>query len=134
MSQPVDESGLVAESNAFRYRPLGRVAVYAGPGVGEDEIRLALAAASAVGVEASVGHGYTPEGSFDKLRVLGDIEDVLRLSAYDAGLWVDDTPVAADPAREVQRWVREQSVTEVRHRHGNVTPRRPGLVPLALRS
>ena len=127
MSEPVDESGLVAESNAFRYRPLQRVAVYAGPGVGEAEIRLALAAASAVGSEASVGHGYIPEGSFDKLRVLGDIEDVLRLAAYDAGLWVDDTPVAADPAREVLRWVREQSVTEVRHRHGNVTSRRPGL-------
>lgn len=131
MSEPVDETGLVAESNAFRYRPLERVAVFVGDGADDSIVRLALAAASAVGADdVTVSYGSVPAGGFDKLRVLGRIADDVRLGAYDAGLWVDDTPVAEDPAREVLRWVREQSVTETRHRHGNVTDRRPGLVPV----
>jgi hypothetical protein len=45
-------------------------------------------------------------------------------------LWTDSTPVAADPARELLRWVREQAVAETRHRYGNVSSRRPGLAGL----
>jgi len=134
MAEPVDETGLVAESNAFRFMPLERVGVFVGEGAREGDVRLALAAASAVGAEATVSYGSVPDGAFDKLRVLGRIDDALRLGAHDAGLWVDDTAVAENPEREVLRWVREQSVTETRHRHGNVTGRRPGLVPAPARA
>jgi len=133
MSAPFDESGLVAECNAFRYVPLRDVAVLAGEDAGDVEVRLALAAGSAVGASAKVFYGEVPAGSgsagqFAKLRILGRVDDSVRLAALDAGHWVDDAPVAADPAREVLRWVREQAVSESRHRHGNVTDRRPGLV------
>lgn len=135
MSEPVDETGLLAESNAFRYRSLERVAVFVGDGADDSIVRLALSGASAVGADdVTVSYGSVPEGSFDKLRVLGRIPDDVRLGAYDSGLWVDDIPVAEDPSREVMRWVREQSVTETRHRHGNVTNRRPGLVPAPSRA
>jgi RHH-type proline utilization regulon transcriptional repressor/proline dehydrogenase/delta 1-pyrroline-5-carboxylate dehydrogenase len=66
----------------------------------------------------------------DKIRLLdpAPTADVLR-AAHATGLWVDTTPVAADPRRELLRWVREQAVSESRHRHGNLTGRRPGLLP-----
>jgi hypothetical protein len=66
----------------------------------------------------------------DKVRVLGRIGDTALARLHDAGHWVDTTPVALDPRRELLRWVHEQAVSETRHRHGNVTRRRPGLVPL----
>ena len=114
MAVPRDESGLVAESNVFRYRPLRRVAVW-----GTEGLDAAKRAADAVGCEIG-------SDDVDKIRVL----DPSRLAeAHATGLWVDATPVAADPGQELLRWVREQAVSESRHRHGNVTGRRPGLLP-----
>jgi len=144
MRRPVDFTGLVAESNAFRYVPLSRVLLCAGDGAGEVPVELAVelavAAASACGVAVRVARGdeLAPDemsqallrGSVDKVRLLGAVDESVRRAALDAGLWVDDIPVAADPGRELLRWVREQAVSETRHRHGNVTNRRPGLVPL----
>jgi RHH-type proline utilization regulon transcriptional repressor/proline dehydrogenase/delta 1-pyrroline-5-carboxylate dehydrogenase len=74
-----------------------------------------------------VGPGAGREPGLDKVRFLGTVEDVTRLAAHDAGWWVDDVSVAADPGREVLRWVREQAVSERLHRHGNITGRRRGL-------
>jgi hypothetical protein len=65
----------------------------------------------------------------DKVRLIGGAGDALRLAVHDAGLWLDDTAVVGHPVRETLRWVREQAVSETRHRHGNVTGRHPG--PLA---
>lgn len=133
MSEALDESGLVAESNVFRYRALRTVAVCRGQSVADASVELALVAADVSATEATV---LAPDElvahmaagrRFDKVRLLGDVDDRVRLAAIDAALWVDDTPVARDPAREMLRWAREQAVSESRHRHGNVTPRRPGL-------
>jgi hypothetical protein len=79
--------------------------------------------------QAAAG-GASPAGpdlSLDKVRLLGAVDDATRLAAHDAGWWVDDIPVAADPGREILRWVREQAVSERLHRHGNITGRRRGL-------
>ncbi len=140
MREPVDETGLVSESNAFRYVPLRSVLLCAGGGAGEVSIELAVAAASACGVAVRVVRGgeMVPDemagtlsgAAFDKVRFLGSVDESVRRAALDAGIWVDDIPVGADPRRELLRWVREQAVSETRHRHGNVTDRRPGLVPL----
>ena len=132
MACPVDLSGLAAESNVFRYRPLRSVVLCCGPGAGESEARLAGAAAGAVGVSVqNLAPGdlraRVATLTADKVRLLGSVDDATRLAAFDAGLWVDDIPVAADAGREVLRWAREQAVSESRHRHGNVTGRRPGL-------
>ena len=131
MRLPVDETGLVAESNAFRYLPLRSVLLLAGNGAGDNSVELALAAAAVCGVAVTVVRGDSEAAAgVDKVRVLGEVSDPVRRSLYEAGLWVDEIPVAVDPRREILRWVREQAVSETRHRHGNVTNRRPGLVPL----
>ncbi|HET9077440.1 MAG TPA: proline dehydrogenase family protein [Acidimicrobiales bacterium] len=126
-ARPADPTGLQAESNVFRLRPLGRVALHGGSP--EDAAR-ARAAAAAVGVDVEVVE--TPAKAdpdrFDKLRLL-DPADGARRQAAGTGVWVDTVAVAADPDREVLRWAREQAVSESRHRHGNVTGRRPGLLP-----
>jgi RHH-type proline utilization regulon transcriptional repressor/proline dehydrogenase/delta 1-pyrroline-5-carboxylate dehydrogenase len=67
------------------------------------------------------------EPGVDKVRLLGQVDESVRLEVLDSGWWVDDTPVASDPGREVLRWAREQAVSESLHRHGNVTGRRRGL-------
>jgi RHH-type proline utilization regulon transcriptional repressor/proline dehydrogenase/delta 1-pyrroline-5-carboxylate dehydrogenase len=123
MRAPRDPTGLVAEANAFRYRPLRTVLLALGPGVSASEAACARAAAAAIGVEVV----ETPRPGLDKVRFLGPVDNVTRLAAHDAGWWVDDIPVAADPEREVLRWVREQAVSERLDRHGNVTGRRRGL-------
>jgi RHH-type proline utilization regulon transcriptional repressor/proline dehydrogenase/delta 1-pyrroline-5-carboxylate dehydrogenase len=148
MADPRDFTGLAAESNAFRYRPLRVVELRVGPGVAEREVARARLAASVAGVTVTGGRvagdrptddrsraqlsaSSDPGGPapVDKVRFLGRVEDAERLAALDAGLWIDDIPVAENPERELLRWVREQAVSESRHRHGNVTDRRPGLVP-----
>jgi RHH-type transcriptional regulator, proline utilization regulon repressor / proline dehydrogenase / delta 1-pyrroline-5-carboxylate dehydrogenase len=146
MRETVDPSGLAAESNVFQYRPLRSVLLCGDPDRPELHVRLALAAATAVGTRVTVvspeelkirmtalgpgGPTLTPGPVgqyFEKVRLLCDVEDAVRLAAIDAGLSVDDTPVLADPRRELQRWTREQAVSESRHRHGDITSRRPGL-------
>jgi RHH-type proline utilization regulon transcriptional repressor/proline dehydrogenase/delta 1-pyrroline-5-carboxylate dehydrogenase len=125
-----DPSALRAEANAFRYRPLTRVAVCRGAGVDDTELGCALAAAAVVGVDVEVVEEGAVVGratGVDKVRLLGSVADSTRLAVLDAGCWVDDIPVAADSAREILRWVREQAVSETLHRHGNISDRRPGL-------
>jgi RHH-type proline utilization regulon transcriptional repressor/proline dehydrogenase/delta 1-pyrroline-5-carboxylate dehydrogenase len=135
MRAPQDPTGLAAEANAFRYLPLQRVLLWRGPGVSEAAVACARAAATATGVELiEASHLPGPPDSsgalgpgVDKVRLLGAVDDATRLAAHDAGWWVDDIPVAADPSRELLRWVREQAVSERLHRHGNITGRRRGL-------
>jgi RHH-type proline utilization regulon transcriptional repressor/proline dehydrogenase/delta 1-pyrroline-5-carboxylate dehydrogenase len=139
--RPEDPTGLAAESNAFRYLPLRSVLLCrgTGPGASEAAVRCAQAAAAATGVHVSLcGEGEVRaravasqaadgDASLDKVRFLGAVDAATRLAAHDAGWWADDIPVAADPAREILRWVREQAVSESLHRHGNITGRRRGL-------
>jgi RHH-type proline utilization regulon transcriptional repressor/proline dehydrogenase/delta 1-pyrroline-5-carboxylate dehydrogenase len=136
--RPVDVTGLRAESNALRYRPLGPVIVGVGPGVAPTTVERAVLAGRIVGaVPEVVAEADVPARlggpPADKLRLLGAVSDATRRAAIDAGAWIDDQPVAADPAREILRWAREQAVSETRHRHGNLTGRRPGLVPVPSR-
>jgi RHH-type proline utilization regulon transcriptional repressor/proline dehydrogenase/delta 1-pyrroline-5-carboxylate dehydrogenase len=126
MARPSDPTGLRAEANVFRYRPLRRVAL-----IGTERSGSARAAASAAGVEVVEvdDPSQMPGGGFDKLRILAPASDALLRAAHASGVWVDTAPVAADPRAELLRWVREQAVSESRHRHGHVTGRRPGLLP-----
>ena len=128
MRRPVDETGLAAESNAFRYRPLGRVQLCRGSGVSDDDVRRARAAAAVVGVDVVESDDAGAGGDVDKIRMLGQVSPEFRAAAIESGVWTDDVPVAHEPSRELLRWVREQAVSESRHRHGNITGRRPGLV------
>jgi RHH-type proline utilization regulon transcriptional repressor/proline dehydrogenase/delta 1-pyrroline-5-carboxylate dehydrogenase len=139
---PADPSGLLAEANVFRYRPLHRVLLRVGAEVTDDHLRLALIAADTVGADVEISSPI-PRPRFDtatveseaavvdrlsaavadKLRLLGRSSDEIRLAGHDAGLWVDDRPVVGDPSLELLHWVREQALSETRHRHGNITGR-----------
>ncbi|HLH46201.1 MAG TPA: bifunctional proline dehydrogenase/L-glutamate gamma-semialdehyde dehydrogenase, partial [Acidimicrobiales bacterium] len=139
---PADPSGLASEANVLRYRPLGRVLVRVAADVPDAEVERARAAARAVGAVLDVSSERTRAGAvveeeaavlqrirsggpgrWDKVRFLGPVGDELRLGAHDAGVWVDDAAVVADPRIEVLRWVREQAVSVTLHRHGNLTGR-----------
>ncbi len=147
--QPRDETGLQAEANVFRYQPLERVLIRAGADVDDREVELALAAARAFGAAVTVSSPANRRlsaivvvedeseladrlrrANAQKLRLLGHAGPQLRLAVHDSDIWLDDVAVVADPRREALRWVREQAVSETRHRHGNITNRRPGLVSL----
>jgi len=153
-----DPSGLRAESNVLRYLPLRSVLLRAGDETPDGDLRLALAAAKALGVKVTVSSssprafedgaihvsvedeetlaarllaepaGPWPMRRPDKIRFLCPPGDGLRLAAVDSGVWVDDRPLVRHPEIETLRWVREQAVSETRHRHGDITGRHKGLL------
>jgi RHH-type proline utilization regulon transcriptional repressor/proline dehydrogenase/delta 1-pyrroline-5-carboxylate dehydrogenase len=125
LARPTDAAGLRAESNVLRYRPLRRVGV-----MGTTGVDAARAAAGAVGAQLVPVAGLDQAAGCDRLRLLDPVDLQVLAAARAAGVEPDPRPVAADARTEMLRWVREQAVSESRHRHGNVTGRRPGLLPL----
>jgi RHH-type proline utilization regulon transcriptional repressor/proline dehydrogenase/delta 1-pyrroline-5-carboxylate dehydrogenase len=131
-----DPSGLAAESNVFRYRPLSRVHLRLH---GPDDLGAAETAAHAARV-AGVAVSFStrsPAGAFevvddaalaqrlgamgiDRLRVLGPVADEVRRAAAEAGVELDDQPVTGHGRVELLRWVREQAVSRSTHRYGNI--------------
>jgi RHH-type proline utilization regulon transcriptional repressor/proline dehydrogenase/delta 1-pyrroline-5-carboxylate dehydrogenase len=109
-----DATGLRAERNVLRYEP--RPEVVALVGGTPEERRAARAAASVAGVEVrdEVGPGV------GRLRLLGEADASAWRSWLDDGLEVDPSPVVGHGRIELLRWVREQAVTETRHRLGNL--------------
>ncbi len=131
---PADPSGLRAESNVLRWRSLRAVLLHAGADVREDEVARALATAEALEVSVEIVDSddqladALPRRNVDKVRLLGAVPPAFVLAAHDAGHWVDTAPVGQHPRVEARRWAREQAVSETRHRHGDVTRRRPALL------
>jgi RHH-type proline utilization regulon transcriptional repressor/proline dehydrogenase/delta 1-pyrroline-5-carboxylate dehydrogenase len=141
---PVDQSGLVAERNLLRYRPLERVLIRADASVTDEALVMALAAARGVGVATSLSspiarglpnsHIIENDEEFaarlsqlgravdkpDKVRFLTSPSDRIRLAAFDSGVWVDAAGVVSCARIEAMRWCREQAVSETMHRHGNI--------------
>ncbi|MCU1373042.1 MAG: NAD-dependent aldehyde dehydrogenase, partial [Actinomycetia bacterium] len=122
-----DPSGLRAETNVLRYRPYRHgVLLRVGAGVTEREVEVALLAATTVGTAAVVSRhddeddaalaSRLPGLGVDKVRLLGECSDELRL----AGVVVDDSAVVGHGRIELLRWVREQAISETRHRYGNL--------------
>jgi RHH-type transcriptional regulator, proline utilization regulon repressor / proline dehydrogenase / delta 1-pyrroline-5-carboxylate dehydrogenase len=128
-----DPSGLRSEANVLRYLPLDSVVLRVGPGVTEAEVRVAEGAARVSGVPVEVSRaGEESDDEFaaravaaapTRVRVLGPLAASARRTLHGAGLTVDDNPVVDHGRIELLRWVHEQSVTVVLHRHGNVDDR-----------
>ena len=125
-----DPSGLRAESNSLRFRPLRGVALRVGPHADAGQLELARAAASAVGARLveSVASVESDDAfaarmsalGVDRVRLLGENSDVVRRAAHAAALPVDDAPVSGVGAVELPRWLREQAVSRTLHRHGHL--------------
>ncbi len=136
----VDVTGLVAERNLFRYRPLtGGVAVRYGARTSDREralIDLAIRSTGCPNVISDVD--VEPDAAFaarlaslgvDRVRLVGarssEVDDLVLRRCHQAGVAVDDSPPVGAPEVELPRWLHEQAISITLHRHGR-TPRRGG--------
>jgi RHH-type proline utilization regulon transcriptional repressor/proline dehydrogenase/delta 1-pyrroline-5-carboxylate dehydrogenase len=125
-----DPTGLTAEHNTYRYRPLQAVALRCPPGDHARAIAVASSAAKATGVELVVSRAddetdeafadRLPRLGVDRLRLAGPTGDIVLGAAHQAGLAVDPQPPVATPDVELPRWLREQVVSRTIHRHGHM--------------
>jgi len=126
-SRPHDPSALHCAANVFRYLPCRGVILRLEEG---DERTLALAqkAAQTCGTRLHLSLGESEESMAARLpalaaeaeflRTVKPPSDALLRAAYAAGLnWID-APVLSDGRYELTRWLREQSLSETRHRYG----------------
>jgi len=147
LAHPSDVSGLRAEANVFRYRPLRSLCVRVAAGFDDDDLDVVLRTAAIVGVATEVSlaserGGLARFGVVEddaglvarmktvrpaRLRLLGSFDPELKLALLDAGLSVDDVAFVRHPRLELHHLLAEQAVSETRHRYGNVTTRRPGV-------
>jgi RHH-type transcriptional regulator, proline utilization regulon repressor / proline dehydrogenase / delta 1-pyrroline-5-carboxylate dehydrogenase len=129
-----DPSGLVAESNVLRHRPLPYgVAVLLGEQAPAWSRHVVEAASKATGTPVWVGvaEPETDEAFLhrleanpvDRVRLVGGASREIRARLHQLGTVVDDAPLTTNPRVELCHWVREQSVTITRHRHGHMITR-----------
>ncbi len=131
-SQGHDPAGLRCESNVFRYRPCrGVVLRLTRPDARMES--LAQLAAEICGVPLEISHA-DKEGDTDFaarlpalakraefLRTVSPPGDKVLRAAYAAELnWID-APIIPEGRIELTRWLREQSVSETRHRYGQIS-------------
>lgn len=129
-SQPHDPSALRCESNVFRYRPCRGVVLRLNGTEGNDGTNdpLARLAAELCGVPLEISRATEEsDAAFaarlpelakhaEFLRTVTTPSDEILRAAYAADLnWID-APLSANGRLELTRWLREQAVSETRHR------------------
>lgn len=142
-SRSQDPSGLAAESNVFRYRPIHNVLIRAS---GVEELPgalLCLIAARTCGVPAVLSTGGDvrldrrfPHGEvvmeessafaarlsqFERVRAFSRVSRTAIEAANEAHVHLVDSPALLHGRLELRHYVREQSVTQTLHRYGNVS-------------
>jgi RHH-type transcriptional regulator, proline utilization regulon repressor / proline dehydrogenase / delta 1-pyrroline-5-carboxylate dehydrogenase len=126
---PRDLTGLRAEQNVHRYRPLTKIVVRAVASTSAVELDIATRAAQAIGVDLEVASPTEADHTLalrlptigaQRLRALGPISDVLARASHNAGITVDNTAVTTAARVELPRWTREQSISRTLHRHGHL--------------
>jgi RHH-type proline utilization regulon transcriptional repressor/proline dehydrogenase/delta 1-pyrroline-5-carboxylate dehydrogenase len=138
-SRAHDPSGLRCEANVFRYVPCRGVVLRLEDGETRS-LALVRRAAQTCGTRLHVSlSGQESEESLaarlpalaseaEFLRTVKPPSDALLRSAHAAGLkWIDG-PLLADGRVELTKWLREQSISETRHRYGLVMDS-PGHAP-----
>jgi RHH-type transcriptional regulator, proline utilization regulon repressor / proline dehydrogenase / delta 1-pyrroline-5-carboxylate dehydrogenase len=130
-SREHDPTGLRAESNVLRYRPLDGVVVRHDAGDAGDGIALATLrrAAELTGTpvtwsgpdesEEALVRRLASSGA-ERLRVVAPCGDGLLAAAHAAGVAVDTTPVTGHGRIELPCWLKEQAVSRTMHRHGRL--------------
>ncbi|MFP5021701.1 proline dehydrogenase family protein [Pseudonocardia phyllosphaerae] len=133
-----DPTGLAAESNVFRYRPLPGLAVWAGEDATRADVLRVLLAAATAGVPVRLHGPGTPDGPLpgatrggdvlepvngERIRTVGTVPDELRVAAAQAGASIVDAPVLVDGRRELLTVLREQAISRTRHRFGHIEQR-----------
>ena len=114
-----DPSALACERNVLRYRPLPSVGLYIAPDADPLAASIAEMAARVAGVRAT--HVVSPATrTFDRVRVIGSLDEHELAACHEAEVEIDLVQPVADPMVELRRWVREQSISWTRHRHGRL--------------
>ncbi len=125
-----DPTGLFCESNVLRYRPMPRMALRVEADARARDVRRVQSAARRCGVQLMESHSaHETAADFadrlgslnvERVRVVGTCSRELRAAANAAGVHMADDPVTADGRIELLNYLREQSVTQTTHRHGNI--------------
>lgn len=130
-SREHDPAGLRAESNIFRYRPCrGVILRLEQPDPLAQERARHAARLCGVPLQISVASEEPDEALARRLPSLTERAEFLRSphtpapallkAAFAAGLqWIHE-PLVAEGRLELTRWLREQSLSETRHRHGQL--------------
>ena len=130
-SQPHDPSALRCERNVFRYRPCrGVILRLAAPDAVAETLARLAAELCGVPLEISRASEESDAGFAARLPELAKraeflrtlttpCDEILRASHAAALNWIR-APFSANGRVELTRWLREQSVSETLHRHGNV--------------
>lgn len=126
-----DPSGMKCESNVFRYRPCRGVILRLNER-NEQVIQRAKLAAKITGVPLSLSlREEESEVKFmerlpalaksaEFIRTITPPSDEVLKTVHDLGLnWID-APLIGNGRIELTRWLREQSVSETRHRYGQL--------------
>lgn len=142
-----DPTGMYCESNHFRYVPLRRVLLRAD-GLTDEEVMLFMLAAETVNVPCDISLGearpwvsdfttasvvvesaealasrlQNGAGQYSSLRAPHAGES-LRRAANNAGIQLIDWTVLANGRLELLHYFHEQSISECKHRYGNVIPK-----------
>ncbi|MEM9775006.1 MAG: aldehyde dehydrogenase family protein, partial [Chloroflexota bacterium] len=126
-SQEHDPTGLIGESNHFRYIPVKRMGLLIGPSTSKDKVRLVEEAALTAGVSLVISHSdqdLIPQlAHLERVRILGTPSVELLKAAQKQHIHVIAEPVSPDGRLELRHYFREQAVTETRHRYGNIVPK-----------
>jgi RHH-type proline utilization regulon transcriptional repressor/proline dehydrogenase/delta 1-pyrroline-5-carboxylate dehydrogenase len=150
-----DPSGLRCEANDFRYRRFRRTLIRVNAGDPDADLARLLLTATAIGAPFTVstesGRGWldglgpvvTVESTgtlAGRLAGMTEPHDLircpaaptkLRTASVAVGARLADGPVLDHARRECPAWLREQAISETRHRYGNLIPKpaadaRPG--------
>lgn len=144
-SKEHDFSNVLGESNHFRYRPVSAVVLRATEETDPPHILQVEAAAKVCGVPLTISvptDGVLPDGlhenevtreseealcermnTFERVRYLGKPSRAFLAVAHEHHVAVIDTPVTGIGRLELRYYLREQSMTEMLHRYGNIMPK-----------
>jgi RHH-type proline utilization regulon transcriptional repressor/proline dehydrogenase/delta 1-pyrroline-5-carboxylate dehydrogenase len=142
-----DPSGLRFESNVFRYRRFSRAILRAEDSTSDDDLARLLLVAKSMDIAVSLslesprkwltGLGFEcliepSEALAARLPALAEhfglvrapgAGTALKSAAIAAGLRWADGPVLTNARLEWPAWLLEQSISETRHRYGNLLPK-----------
>ena len=134
MSTATDPSGLAAEENLFRYRPVPHLWIRTGAGAVDEQVERVRSAASTVGTRVTLSDvsRESDEAFVQRVRS-GEVTGRIRAVGTTAGLrdaaagragqvTVLDGPVLRSARRELLVVLREQAVSRTRHRLGHLPP------------
>jgi RHH-type proline utilization regulon transcriptional repressor/proline dehydrogenase/delta 1-pyrroline-5-carboxylate dehydrogenase len=125
-----DPTGLVCESNVFRYRAISPFPLRVGPGASPADVARVLAAIDVVGSKAHVSRATDEDASTFWGRMRDERPARVRLLGTEpvpvdlpVTIYVDARPVVRNGRIELARYLHEQAVSTTLHRYGNLTRR-----------